>query len=264
MSKQTRISVGMAAAVLLYACMTAWGQQTSNPAYTTSPQAAGESEGLGQSAQVPIGALVERAGGSLLRAEMAGQPKSGGLNPSSVSYYDVPEPKPQLLKKHDLVTIIIRENTQFASQGNTDLKHTNDLDAIIDAYVTLGYQKGLNLASHTPTNPIELKTSGQRDFNGDGQLGRQDTYTGQITAEVIDVKPNGTLVLQATEDIKTDEEEQHVTLIGTCRVQDITADNSVVSNQLFDLSLNKQHKGAIKDTTKRGFLTRLLDVINPF
>jgi len=244
--------------------MTAWGQEASGPAYTTSPQAAGETEGLGQPAQVPIGALVERAGGSLLRAEMAGQPQGGGLSPSSVSYYNVPEPKPQLLKKHDLVTIIIRENSQFASQGTTDLKHSNDLDAIIDAYVTLNWQKGLNLASHAPTNPIEMKTSGQRDFKGDAQVDRTDTYSGQITAEVIDVKPNGTLVLQATEDIKTDEEQQHVTLLGTCRVQDITADNSVLSTQLFDLSLNKQHKGAVKDTTRRGFFTRLLDVINPF
>ena len=86
----------------------------------------------------------------------------------------------------------------------------------------------------------------------------------RITAEVVDVKPNGTLILQATEDIKTDEEEQKVTLLGTCRVEDITEDNTVLSNQLYNMSLNKQHKGAVKDTTTRGIFTRLLDWINPF
>jgi flagellar L-ring protein precursor FlgH len=93
---------------------------------------------------------------------------------------------------------------------------------------------------------------------------RDDTFTGRITAEVVDVKPNGTLILQATETIKTDEEEQRVTLIGTCRVEDISSDNGVLSNQLFNLSLSKQHKGAAKDALTRGLFTRLLDWINPF
>ena len=72
---------------------------------------------------------------------------------------------------------------------------------------------------HLPVTPIQLQTSGQRDFKGTSTVERDDTFTGRITAEVVDVKPNGTLILQATETIKTDEEEQRVTLIGTCRVR---------------------------------------------
>ena len=60
---------------------------------------------------------------------------------------------------------------------------------------------------------------------------------------MVDVKPNGTLILEATEDIKTDEEEQKLTLIGTCRVEDITADNTILSNQLFNLHLEQTAQG---------------------
>jgi flagellar L-ring protein precursor FlgH len=233
-------------------------------AYTTSPQAAGVGPVSSGPAQMPIGLVVQRTGGSLLRAESFGKPEGGPLTTSAVSFYDVPEPKPKLLRKHDLVTIVIRENSQFSSNDTTNLKHSNDLDAVIDSYVTLGLTNGPALNEHTPSTPIELKTSGQRDFKGTANLERDDTFTGRITAEVIDVKPNGTLVLQATEEIKTDEEEQRVTLIGTCRVEDVTADNTVLSNQLYNLNLNKQHKGAVKDTATRGLWTRLLDWINPF
>ncbi len=191
-------------------------------------------------------------------------PTAGSLTPELASYYNVPPAKPKLLRKHDLVTIVIRENSQFQTNGTTDLKRKNDLDAIIDSYVTLGLQNGPSLNEHLPVTPIELKTSGQRDFKGTAQLERDDSYTGRITAEVLDVKPNGTLILQATENIKTDDEEQKVTLIGTCRVEDITADNTVLSNQLFNLSLDKQHKGAVKDTTKRGWFERFFDWANPF
>jgi flagellar L-ring protein precursor FlgH len=209
--------------------------------------------------------VVQRTGGSLLRAESFGKPESGPLTIGTASYYGVPEPKPKLLRKHDLVTIVIRENSQFSSNNSTDLKHSNDLDAMIDSYVTLGIQGGgPALMQHSPSAPIELKTASQREFNNTANLERDDTYTGRITAEVIDVKPNGTLVLQATEEIKSDEEEQKVTLIGTCRVEDITPDNTVLSNQIYNLSLSKQNKGAVKDTGTRDLWTRFLDWIKPF
>ena len=119
--------------------------------------------------------------------------------------------------------------------------------------MTFGLTNGPALNEHSPSTPIELKTSGQRDFKGTAALERDDTFTGRITAEVIDVKPNGTLILQATEEIKTDEEEQRVTLIGTCRVDDITPDNTVLSNQIYNLSLNKQHKGASRTPAPAAF-----------
>jgi len=239
-------------------------QQAPPSAYTTNPDEAGLAPVNPSAPALPIGVLVQHTGGSLLRAETAGQSNGGALTPEVASYYNVPPAKPKLLRKHDLVTIVIRENSQFQTNGTTDLKRQNDLDAVIDSYVTLGWEKGPTLAEHTPATPIELKTNGQRDFKGTAQLERDDSYTGRITAEVVDVKPNGTLILQATENIKTDDEEQKVTLVGTCRVEDITADNTVLSNQLFNLSLSKQHKGAVKDTTKRGWFERFFDWVNPF
>lgn len=238
--------------------------QANPPAYTTVPADAQPPAPAVNPAPQPIGALVQRTGGSLLRAEMANQFDTLNLTPQTVSYFSVPEPKPKLLKKHDLVTIVVRENSAFSSNGTTDLKHGSDLDSIVDSYVTFGLTNGPALNEHSPNTPIELKTSSQRDFKGDAAVNRTDTFTARLTAEVIDVKPNGTLVLQAKENIKTDEEEQEISLVGTCRVEDVTADNTVLSNQLFNLSLNKSHKGAVKDTTERGFIPRLLDSLNPF
>jgi len=267
LKSEARLAISTAAMLLLATIARSQNLQPGNQqsAYTTSPAAAGLAPTSSPPQPLPIGILVQRTNGSLLRAETYNQADAGALTTGATSFYNVPEPKPKLLRKHDLVTIVIRESSQFSSGGITDLKHGNDLDAIIDSYVMMGWQGGgPSINEHLPTTPIEMKTSGQRDFKGDATLNRADTFTGRITAEVIDVKPNGTLILQATENIKTDEEEQRVTLIGTCRVEDITADNSVLSNQLYALTLSKQHRGAVKDTTTRGIFTRILDWINPF
>jgi len=81
---------------------------------------------------------------------------------------------------------------------------------------------------------------------------------------VLDVKPNGTLVLQARSRIKTDDEERYFILTGTCRVDDVSADNTILSSQLFDKNLEQRNKGNVRNATRKGWLENLLDVISPF
>jgi flagellar L-ring protein precursor FlgH len=173
-------------------------------------------------------------------------------------------PLPRQYRLHDLITIIVREESTFASDGKTDLEKTASFDAKLQAWMKLHTfekpLKSVDLGTPTP----EMKSSGTRSFEGDGSVKRKDTFIGRLTAEVIDIKPNGTLVLSARKFIKTDEEEQTFQLAGTCRAEDITADNTVLSTQLADLTVCKTHSGAVNDSTKRGILPWVTDKINPW
>jgi flagellar L-ring protein FlgH len=216
------------------------------------------------SSSLPIGILVQRSGGSLCRATLG---ISTDVNANSTpltaaSYMAVPEPAPKLLHKHDLVTIIVNEQSAYSTNGTNDLEKTADFDAQIADYIHM--TENGSLVPEQPSNPLEFNAIGSRDLKGQAQVNRTDSVTARITASVVDVKPNGTLVLQATETIKTDDELQMLSLSGTCRVDDISLDNSILSTQLFDLHLTKVHKGQVRDTTKRGLFPRLLDWIDPF
>jgi flagellar L-ring protein precursor FlgH len=230
----------------------------------TSPNAARQQ--TGPDAAQSAAALMPRTNGSLLRATLAAQPDPGQAQlggPNGVSYFAVPTPEPKVLRKHDLVTIIVREESEFKSEGTSDLKKQADLDAKIEQFIRL------NLSNWAIENSIggaapEIKMNGTRNFKGEATVDRTDSFTTRITAEIVDVKPNGTLVVQARTQIKTDEEEQLMILTGVCRADDVTADNTVLSTQLFDKNVSKQHKGAVRDTTKRGLIPKLLDALNPF
>lgn len=106
--------------------------------------------------------------------------------------------------------------------------------------------------------------TGARTSHGEAEVDRSDSMIARITAEVLDVKPNGNLVLQARKTIRTDAEDQHFILTGVCRAEDITPDNSVLSTQLYDLMLQKNSKGDVHMATERGNLPKLLDYLNPF
>lgn len=210
------------------------------------------------------GNQMGRVGGSLLKATLSVPPDPAQAKLSQLSYIAVPEKEPKIMKKHDLVTIIIHEESSTTSKAQNDLKKNVELQAEIQQWFKLNLGKGSLYGLNTPTATPGLDVTGARTFHGEGELDRSDSIDARITAEVLDVKPNGTVILQARKHIKTDDDEQQFILTGICRGEDVQADNTVLSTQLFDMSLQKNSKGDVRESTRRGRLPKLLDWLNPF
>ncbi len=208
-----------------------------------------------------LGVLSQLHSGSLLQASLLLPTDADQVKLGDISFYSVDPLKPKTLKKHDLITIVVHEQSTAASTGTTDLKKNADLDAKLNNYIDLN---GLKLNANTPAIAPEINLSGTRDFKGEATVNRSDTVEGRITAEVLDVKPNGVLVLQARKRIKNDEDEQEFSMTGMCRAEDLTPDNTVLSAQMYDMAFAKLSKGPVRDTSKRGWIPRLLDFVNPF
>src|SRR3989440_10800076 len=68
------------------------------------------------------GMIMQRTGGSLLKAALAAKPDPSQAKISQVSFLTVPEQQPKKLKKHDLVTIVIREESDIQSKGENDFQ----------------------------------------------------------------------------------------------------------------------------------------------
>ncbi len=184
---------------------------------------------------------------------------------SGVSLYAVQPPRPRTVKIHDLVTIIVNQSSKMTHDQSldTDKKVTEKaaVQAFIDYTLLL---KELQFRSSTSTNLPEINVTGQNKFEGEGEFEREDRITARITAEVMDVKPNGTIVLEARTVVTTDKETQTMLLSGVCRIEDITDQNTVQSTQLSDLRLETRHTGDVKDAAKKGILTRILEGIVAF
>src|SRR4051812_34526525 len=135
MRKSNPVALGViAAAVYAMCCAMAFGQQagtasTQSGATAGAPDKSRVAPG-GEQAKEPrnnndainAGIMMQRSGGSLLRATLSSQPDPQQAKLSHVSFFAVPEPQPKTVKAHDLITIIIREQSEFQSNGTTDLK----------------------------------------------------------------------------------------------------------------------------------------------
>ena len=202
-------------------------------------------------------------GGSLLQAQLAAEQNGypgTGLTPN-VGFFAVPPPEPTLIRPHDLVTVIVREESAAKSTGKLDVKKQASIKAAIDQYVALNF-RSLSLNNRVGNDGIAA--GGNATLKGDGTMDRKDSFVTRLTASVLDVKPNGTVVIEARRRIVSDDEEQTFVLVGTFRKEDLTPDNTILSTQLHDLNLEKHTRGAVRDATRRGFIPRLLGKLNPF
>jgi flagellar L-ring protein precursor FlgH len=182
------------------------------------------------------------------------------------SFVAVAMPEPREFALQDLVTIIIRESTETDISAGLNTEKSSSMKGRISAFPQLNIADLLEfqLGNNNITDPPELDVAFDQDFEGEGDYERRDSFTARITARIVDIKPNGTLVLEARKFIQSDTESLEMVITGTCRAEDITADNTVLSTQMYDLRLVKNHAGEVRRSSKKGILTRVLETVFNF
>ena len=181
---------------------------------------------------------------------------------SQVSWTMIEEKKVKGVRMHDLVTILIREKSSHGSDSETKADKQAGLNMVLSDWLKLS-GGSIRPAPQSSGDP-KIGATFARNLDGKAEVTREDYVTAEIQAEVVDVYPNGNVMLEASHYIRTDEETTEITLTGVCRSNDISASNTITSNRIANLKIDKQSTGIAKSYSERGWLTKLVDFINPF
>jgi flagellar L-ring protein precursor FlgH len=157
----------------------------------------------------------------------------------------------------DLLTIVVAEQASAVTRGTTKSTRASSAKASVTAAAGITRPLGAlaNLAG----------MGGDQQLAGEGATSRNTTLKTTLTARVVNVLPNGTLVVEAAKDIQINSERQTITLRGMVRPQDIDNSNAVLSDRLGQLEVRVNGKGVVGDAVKRPFfLYRLLLGLLPF
>lgn len=177
--------------------------------------------------------------------------------------WTVSPPKlPKMYRPGDLITIIVRERRKFEAEAELDRKRRFKIKSELDAFIK-ATGGGIGAAAFRRGKPTIDYRFDQQTKN-EGETNREDAMTMRLTGKIIDVKPNGLLVVEARARIVHDEEISEITFTGTCRKEDVTADNTILSTQVADKSIVVHNEGAIRAAASRGWIPKLLDLLRPF
>ncbi len=147
----------------------------------------------------------------------------------------------------DILTIVINENTtQTASKSRSNTKNGS---------VNLNAGTGIFhfLAAAT--------ASGSDSFSAEGSATDTNSFTGNVTVTVVEVMPNGNLVVEGTQSIWQNRDEHKITLRGVIRRDDVTTNNTVSSNRVANATLKFDGKGPLNAKQRQGILTQIFNIL---
>lgn len=168
----------------------------------------------------------------------------------------------QAHKKGDTIIIDIVENTSSNTSASTNLEKETDLNAKIPN--AFGFMSHLT-NMYPRMNASNLLTANTvNDYEGSGQSSRNSSVQASLGARVVNVLPNGDLVISGRKDVKINNETQIIRLSGVVRPKDIGSDNRVESTYLSNADIEISGSGVIADKQKPGWLARAFDKVWPF
>lgn len=166
------------------------------------------------------------------------------------------------LRVGDIVLIRINEEADAQGDATTDLNKSTHREAGVDAL--LGLVPAMKKA-YPDMDPAKLLAlAGTSDFKGSGKTQRTGKLRGAIGVHVRKELPNGDVYVEGTKVVMINHEEYHLYISGVLRTADIAQDNSVDSALVADARVEFTGRGDINDQVERGWLTKILDAINPF
>ena len=166
-------------------------------------------------------------------------------------------------REEDLIQIVVIEK----SRSKIDQKRELETEGVAKAEVGEFSNFSLGAFTFSPTTGDSLpgvEIGAEKEFEGEVRYQRQDEMTDRITARIVEVKPNGNLVLEARVVRNWSGDRTEIRLTGSTRSDWITPDGTVTSNQLYDLAVDKVHTGAVERSTQRGFIAEALDFLFAF
>jgi flagellar L-ring protein precursor FlgH len=150
----------------------------------------------------------------------------------------------------DVITVLIVENSSASATARTNTK--SEYDASIEA-------GGTGALDFIPLLSGEGSTSSEH--KGDGRTVRQGTLRSTITANVIEVLPNGYLRISGEKSVIINGEKQLTVVSGVIRREDITPANTIYSDLIADAQITFKGKGVLGAVERPGIIARIFDWI---
>ena len=161
------------------------------------------------------------------------------------------------MRPHDLISVVVSENLAASTDGAVKNTRASNATSSISGLI------GTLHAANALQNLInQSSTSG---LNAQGASATNSSLSTTFGGQVIEVLPNGMLVIEAARQVEFSQQTQTILLRGLVRPEDISQQNQVLSTAISSLELEVRGKGIINDYTHRqNILVRMLENILVF
>jgi len=155
----------------------------------------------------------------------------------------------------DTLTVNLVEKTKASKSSNSGASKDSEMNLASPSIAGLPF-KFLNKAS--------LGGTAGETFSGKGSAAANNDFTGTITVTVVDVYPNGNLMVSGEKQVAINQGDEYIRFSGVVNPVYVTSANSVQSVQVADARVEYKAKGYIDEAQTMGWLQRFFLNVLPF
>jgi flagellar L-ring protein precursor FlgH len=155
----------------------------------------------------------------------------------------------------DTITVKITESTTASSKSNNKLDRSSTATASVS---------GLNKLPGKGLVGLDLNAESANAFSGKGEAANNNIFTGNMTVTVIDVMPNGNLLVSGEKQLAIGREQEFVRVSGVINPSFVDAFNTVESSRIADARIEYKSSGQVADGMVMGWLARFFLNVMPF
>jgi len=153
----------------------------------------------------------------------------------------------------DILTVTVQEQTSVKNQDKVERSNDTSLAMRLEQY-TLGDRL---FKSDLPKVDIRKES----EFNGEAKQNSDSDVRASIAVVVIDVQPNGNLVIAGTRTVNVNDETRTLKISGLVRPLDVTQNNTIGSTQVADARISIAGEGANTRQVTRGPIGTMFDTL---
>lgn len=147
------------------------------------------------------------------------------------------------MRPNDLIQVIVLENLAASTDGTVKNQRASTANSSISSLI------GALHAGNALQNLVNQSSA--NSLNATGASATNSSLSTTFGGQVIEVLPNGMLVIEAARQVEFSQQTQTIVLRGLVRPEDISQQNEVLSTAISSLELEVKGKGIVNDYTRR-------------
>lgn len=167
----------------------------------------------------------------------------------------------------DIITVMVRERIDAETAADTNTKKESDVGTTTPLAQNGFLVNNKDEGGMGILNPGELPNWGgetENETKNRGTTTRESSLTTQVGCMVMEVLPNGNLLIEGQRKVTVNREDSTLVVTGIIRSKDVLPNNTIASTQMANAQILLKGKGELWNNQRRGFLTKVVDWVNPF
>lgn len=155
----------------------------------------------------------------------------------------------------DTITIVIEEKTSASKKSSADAARTGSTGLTVPTVSGVPFKA---------FQSMDIEANSSQKFSGSGDAASNNVFTGNLAVTVIEVYPNGNLLVSGEKQVTINQGTEFIRFSGVVNPVTVTSTNTVSSTRVADARIEYRGNGYINEAQTMGWLSRAFMSIWPF